>query len=91
MLCPLRRFIVARGNSEGALAMIRKTMAWRKQYGADRLLEEEVPAELDSLCHLSGKDKEGHPVMFYMYEYSPQLVPFVLLRQSLLRTALASE
>lgn len=63
----LAKFIVARGSPETALAMVRKTMEWRKDYGADRLLTEDLPPELDNLCHISGVDKAGHPVMYYVY------------------------
>ncbi|MCO5604975.1 hypothetical protein L7F22_059150 [Adiantum nelumboides] len=60
----LLKFLRARDfKAEKALNMLQDTMAWRKAFGIDNLIDEEIPAEfLGSFIH--GMDREGHPVCY---------------------------
>lgn len=52
-----------------ALDMIRNTLIWREEFGADELLNEEglnLP-ELEKVTFMNGKDISGQPVCYNMY------------------------
>ncbi|XP_020585295.1 patellin-3-like [Phalaenopsis equestris] len=65
----LLKFLRARDfKVKDALAMIKNAVIWRKQFGIESLLEEdlEVP-ELEKVVFYHGQDKEGHPVCYNVY------------------------
>jgi CRAL/TRIO domain len=52
-----------------ALDMIRDTLVWREEFGADGILDEEgldMP-ELEKVTFMNGKDRSGQPVCYNMY------------------------
>eukprot|EP00249_Psilotum_nudum_P020812 c27856_g1_i1 orf=440-2497(+) len=64
----LLKFLRARdGKVDEAFSMIQNTMIWRKDFGADRLLEEDFGTEFDTVAYMHGYDKEGHPVCYNHY------------------------
>ena len=44
--------------------MLEDTLAWRKQFHADKLIEEEICTEFDHVAYMHGVDKEGHPICY---------------------------
>ncbi|RDX99071.1 Patellin-6, partial [Mucuna pruriens] len=66
----LLKFLRARDFRVGdALHMLIKCLAWRKEFGADTILEEELGfKELEGvIAYMQGYDKEGHPVCYNAY------------------------
>ncbi|KAJ6811098.1 patellin-3-like [Iris pallida] len=65
----LLKFLRARDfKVKDALAMVKNAVIWRKQFGIESLLEEdlEIP-ELEKVVFNHGFDKEGHPVCYNVY------------------------
>ncbi|XP_010935907.2 patellin-6 [Elaeis guineensis] len=63
----LLKFLRAREfKVSDAFAMLQKTLRWRREFGADNILEDEDLglAELDDAAYVNGTDKEGHPVCY---------------------------
>ncbi|XP_059631959.1 patellin-3-like [Cornus florida] len=52
-----------------AFTMIKNTVRWRKEFGIESLLEEELGAgtELEKVAFMKGVDKEGHPICYNVY------------------------
>ncbi|URD81932.1 CRAL/TRIO, N-terminal domain [Musa troglodytarum] len=65
----LLKFLQARDfKVKDALAMLKDAVIWRKQFGIEALLEEDVGLpELDKVVYTHGVDKEGHPVCYNVY------------------------
>ncbi|CAD5197422.1 unnamed protein product [Musa acuminata subsp. malaccensis] len=65
----LLKFLQARDfKVKDALAMLKDAVIWRKQFGIEALLEEDVGLpELDKVVYMHGVDKEGHPVCYNVY------------------------
>ncbi|XP_048129848.1 patellin-3-like isoform X2 [Rhodamnia argentea] len=64
----LLKFLRARDfKVKDAFAMIKNTVRWRKEFGIEALLEEELGAELDKVVFAHGFDTEGHPVCYNVY------------------------
>lgn len=66
----LLKFLRARDFRVGdALHMLVKCLAWRKEFGADTILEEDLGfKELEGvIAYMQGYDKEGHPVCYNAY------------------------
>ena len=49
--------------------MIKNTVRWRKQFGIDEMVEEDLEndAGLEQVVFMHGVDKEGHPVCYNVY------------------------
>ncbi|KAJ3689456.1 hypothetical protein LUZ61_018620 [Rhynchospora tenuis] len=66
----LLKFLNAREfRVSDALDMIRDTLIWREEFGADDILNEEgldLP-ELEKVTFMNGKDRSGQPVCYNMY------------------------
>lgn len=64
----LLKFLRARDfKVKDAFTMIKNTVKWRKEFGIDALLEEELGNELEKVVFMHGFDKEGHPVCYNVY------------------------
>ncbi|XP_042509402.1 patellin-3-like [Macadamia integrifolia] len=64
----LLKFLRARDfRVKDAFTMIKNTVAWRKQFGIETLLEEDLGNDLEKAVFMYGSDKEGHPVCYNVY------------------------
>uniref|UniRef100_A0A2P2LC93 Patellin-3 n=1 Tax=Rhizophora mucronata TaxID=61149 RepID=A0A2P2LC93_RHIMU len=64
----LLKFLRARDfKVKDAFAMIKNTVRWRKEFGIEALLEEDLGSEYDKIVYMHGFDKEGHPVCYNAY------------------------
>jgi hypothetical protein len=64
----LLKFLRARDfKVKDAFTMIKNTVKWRKEFGIDALLEEDLGAELEKVVFTHGVDKEGHSVCYNVY------------------------
>lgn len=65
----LLKFLRARDfKVKDALTMIKNAVIWRKQFGIESLLEEDLGLpELEKVVFYHGRDKEGHPVCYNVY------------------------
>lgn len=66
----LLKFLRARDFRVGdSLNMLLKCLAWRKEFGADDVVEEDLGfKELEGvIAYMQGYDKEGHPVCYNAY------------------------
>ncbi|KAI4353471.1 hypothetical protein L6164_002419 [Bauhinia variegata] len=66
----LLKFLRARDFRVGdALNMLLKCLAWRKEFGADNITEQDLGfKELEGvIAYMQGYDKEGHPVCYNAY------------------------
>lgn len=64
----LLKFLRARDfKVKDAFNMIKNTVKWRKEFGIDGLLEEDLGTELEKVVFTHGVDKEGHPVCYNVY------------------------
>ncbi|XVE55037.1 hypothetical protein DITRI_Ditri03aG0129100 [Diplodiscus trichospermus] len=64
----LLKFLRARDfKVKDAFTMIKNTVRWRKEFGIERLLDEDLGNELDKVVFMHGHDKEGHPVCYNVY------------------------
>ncbi|XP_027903421.1 patellin-3-like [Vigna unguiculata] len=64
----LLKFLRARDfKVKEAFAMIKGTIRWRKEFGMEELLEEDLGDDLEKAVYMHGFDKEGHPVCYNIY------------------------
>ncbi|OVA06128.1 CRAL-TRIO domain [Macleaya cordata] len=64
----LLKFLRARDfKVKDAFNMIKNTVRWRKEFGIDALLEEDLGNDLEKVVFMHGFDKEGHPVCYNVY------------------------
>ncbi|CAL9120266.1 unnamed protein product [Musa textilis] len=65
----LLKFLRARDfKVKDAMAMLKNSVIWRKQFGIEALLEEDLGLpELEKAVFMHGFDKEGHPVCYNVY------------------------
>nr|XP_043636535.1 patellin-6 [Erigeron canadensis] len=66
----LLKFLRARDfRVQDSLTMLQKCLAWRKEFGADNIVDEELGfKELEGVvAYMNGYDKEGHPVCYNAY------------------------
>ncbi|KAK8492178.1 hypothetical protein V6N12_003475 [Hibiscus sabdariffa] len=64
----LLKFLRARDfKVKDAFTMIKNTVIWRKEFGVEGLLEEDLGNELEKVVFMHGHDKEGHPVCYNAY------------------------
>ncbi|KAL0909836.1 hypothetical protein M5K25_020736 [Dendrobium thyrsiflorum] len=65
----LIKFLRARDfKAKEAMVMIKNTVAWRRDFGIEGLLEEDLDlAEMEKVVFMSGVDREGHPVCYNAY------------------------
>ncbi|KAF2292113.1 hypothetical protein GH714_012245 [Hevea brasiliensis] len=59
----LLKFLRARDfKVRDAFTMLKNTIQWRKEFGIDELLEQDLGDDLGKVVFMHGFDKEGHPV-----------------------------
>ncbi|KAG5224624.1 patellin [Salix suchowensis] len=64
----LLKFLRARDfKVKDAFTMIKNTVKWRKEFGIDAFLEEDLGDEMEKVVFTHGVDKEGHPVCYNVY------------------------
>ncbi|KAK2970916.1 hypothetical protein RJ640_007607 [Escallonia rubra] len=64
----LLKFLRARDfKVKEALAMLKSVVAWRKEFGIEALLEEDLGSEQEKVVFMNGVGKEGHPVCYNAY------------------------
>ncbi|XP_047166567.1 patellin-3 [Vigna umbellata] len=64
----LLKFLRARDlRVNDSLVMIQNTLRWRKEFGIDALLEEDLGEELEKVVFMHGQGREGHPVCYNVY------------------------
>lgn len=64
----LLKFLRARDfKVKEAFAMLKNTLKWRKEFGIDGLVDENLGDDLDKVVFMDGYDKEGHPVCYNVY------------------------
>ncbi|KAF5745086.1 patellin-3-like [Tripterygium wilfordii] len=65
----LLKFLRARDfKVKDAFTMLKNTIRWRKEFGIDELLEQNLGVDdLGKVVFMSGFDKEGHPVCYNVY------------------------
>ncbi|XP_077240394.1 patellin-3-like [Tasmannia lanceolata] len=64
----LLKFLRARDfKVKDAFTMIKNTVIWRKEFGIEGLLEEDLGSDLEKVVFMHGFDKEGHPVCYNIY------------------------
>ncbi|KAJ8770009.1 hypothetical protein K2173_009092 [Erythroxylum novogranatense] len=64
----LLKFLRARDfKVKDAFAMLKNTVKWRKEFGIDALLEEDLGNGFDKFVYMHGFDKENHPVCYNVY------------------------
>ncbi|XP_022751959.1 patellin-3-like [Durio zibethinus] len=64
----LLKFLRARDfKVKDAFIMLRNTIRWRKEFGIDELVEQDLGDDLEKVVFMHGFDKEGHPVCYNVY------------------------
>ncbi|KAM7512666.1 hypothetical protein LguiB_011541 [Lonicera macranthoides] len=64
----LLKFLRARDfKVKDAFTMLKNTLKWRKDFGIDGLIQEELGDDLEKVVFMHGFDKEGHPVCYNVY------------------------
>ncbi|PPS02760.1 hypothetical protein GOBAR_AA17899 [Gossypium barbadense] len=64
----LLKFLRARDfKAKDAFVMIKNTIRWRKEFGIDELLDEDLGDDMEKVVFMHGQDKEGHPVCYNVY------------------------
>lgn len=64
----LLKFLRARDfKVRDAFIMIRNTLKWRKEFGIDALLDEDLGDEWEKVVFMHGYDRDGHPVCYNVY------------------------
>ncbi|KAD6119015.1 hypothetical protein E3N88_10286 [Mikania micrantha] len=64
----LLKFLRARDfKVKEAFTMLKNVVAWRKDFGIDSLLDEDLGSEQEKVVYMHGVDKEGHPVCYNAY------------------------
>lgn len=63
------KFLRARDfKTKEAMTMIKNTVTWRRDFGIEGLLEEDLGlSEMEKVVFMSGVDREGHPVCYNAY------------------------
>jgi hypothetical protein len=64
----LHKFLRARDfKVKDAFVMISNTLKWRKEFGIDALVDEDLGDEWDKVVFMHGCDRDGHPVCYNAY------------------------
>ncbi|KAL0378164.1 UNVERIFIED_CONTAM: Patellin-3 [Sesamum radiatum] len=64
----LLKFLRARDfKVKDAFTMIKNTIKWRKEFGIDDLVEQDLGSELERVVFMHGHSKEGHPICYNVY------------------------
>ncbi|XP_022772408.1 patellin-3-like [Durio zibethinus] len=64
----LLKFLRARDfKVKDAFIMIKNTIQWRKAFGIDELLGEDLGDDMEKVVFMHGQDREGHPVCYNVY------------------------
>ncbi|CAJ2655340.1 unnamed protein product [Trifolium pratense] len=64
----LLKFLRARDfKVKEAYTMIKQTVIWRKEFGIEALLQEDLGTDWDKVVFTDGYDKEGHPVYYNVF------------------------
>ncbi|MED6158853.1 hypothetical protein PIB30_036848 [Stylosanthes scabra] len=64
----LLKFLRARDfKVKDAFTMIKNTVRWRKEFGIDSLIDEDLGSDWDKVVFTQGFDKEGHPVCYNVF------------------------
>lgn len=64
----LLKFLRARDfKVKEAFTMLKNTVRWRKEFGIDALVEEDLGTDWDKVVFSHGYDKEGHPVCYNVF------------------------
>ncbi|OWM65723.1 hypothetical protein CDL15_Pgr015147 [Punica granatum] len=64
----LLKFLRARDfKVKDAFAMIKNMVRWRKEFGIEALLEEDLGCDLEKVVFMHGSDKKGHPVCYNVF------------------------
>ncbi|XP_059460457.1 patellin-3 [Corylus avellana] len=64
----LLKFLQARDfKVKDAFVMISNTLKWRKEFGIDALVDEDLGDEWDKVVFMHGCDRNGHPVCYNAY------------------------
>ncbi|XP_059630956.1 patellin-3 isoform X2 [Cornus florida] len=64
----LLKFLRARDfKVKDAFVMLKNTFFWRKQFGIDTLIDEDLGDDLEKVVFMHGLDKDGHPVCYNVY------------------------
>ncbi|XP_073526332.1 uncharacterized protein [Phyllobates terribilis] len=64
----LLKFLRARDfKVKETLAMIKKCVRWRKEFGVDSLVEEDLGDDYNKAVFVHGSDKEGRPVIYNVF------------------------
>ncbi|MED6167921.1 hypothetical protein PIB30_007236 [Stylosanthes scabra] len=64
----LLKFLRARDfKVKDAFTMIKNTVRWRKEFGIDSLIEEDLGSDWEKVVFTQGFDKEGHPVCYNVF------------------------
>ncbi|CAK9160315.1 unnamed protein product [Ilex paraguariensis] len=64
----LLKFLRARDfKVKDAFVMLKNTIRWRKEFGIDELINEDLGDDLEKVVFMHGFDKDGHPVCYNVY------------------------
>ncbi|KAM1092682.1 hypothetical protein TB2_019577 [Malus domestica] len=64
----LLKFLRARDfKVKDAFVMLRNTIQWRKDFGIDALVEEDLGDDLEKVVFVHGYDRDGHPVCYNVF------------------------
>ncbi|KAF3445411.1 hypothetical protein FNV43_RR10587 [Rhamnella rubrinervis] len=64
----LLKFLRARDfKVKDAFVMLKNTLRWRKEFGIDALLHEDLGDDLEKVVFMHGFDREGHPVCYNVF------------------------
>ena len=64
----LLKFLRARDfKVKDAYTMIKNTVRWRKEFGVDSLLDEDLGSDYEKVVFTHGHDKEGRPVVYNVF------------------------
>ncbi|KAL6184332.1 hypothetical protein ACLB2K_045734 [Fragaria x ananassa] len=64
----LLKFLRARDfKVKDTFVMLRNTIHWRKQFGIDALVEEDLGDDLEKVVFMHGYDRDGHPVCYNVF------------------------
>ncbi|KAL8162442.1 hypothetical protein V2J09_013931 [Rumex salicifolius] len=64
----LLKFLRARDfRVKESFEMLKKTLIWRKEFGIEKLIEEDLGDDLEKVVFMHGRDKDGHPVCYNVY------------------------
>ncbi|KAE8694963.1 Patellin-2 [Hibiscus syriacus] len=64
----LLKFLRARDfKVKEAFTMLQNTIRWRKEFGIDELVEQDLGDNLEKVVFMHGFDKEGHPVCYNVF------------------------